>query len=152
MSMRHVQGRSVSEDVADVAAWLRGLDGCPPVSATATLACHDHGDEPATWFYVEADAGAGVARVRCLGCGRVQHLLDSESRWTYPSAWACSNCRQSIAEVVVGGHVPADDGRADWIAVGLRCVDCGAVAGVADAVVTDPMPVEAVFGEAVLRR
>jgi hypothetical protein len=136
MSLRHVHGRTVTEGVSDVTAWLRGLTGCPPITDTTVVGCSNHGDEPATWFYVEADAAAGVGRVRCLACGRVQHLLDSEQHWTFPPTWSCENCEQSIAEVAVGGH--AAHGSADhpdWIAVAVRCVECGTVEGLTDAVV-----------------
>lgn len=143
MTLRQIQGRTIAEDVTDVGGWLRALQGCPPVTTTHRVACGDHGDEPATWFYVEADAAEGVARTRCLGCGRTQGLLDSERRWTFPPVWQCADCHQSIAEVVVGGHEAA--GGVDWVAVAVRCVECGLVAGVADALVPAGMPVAEVF-------
>lgn len=144
MTLRHIHGRTVTEDVSDVQQWLHGLQGCPEVTETAVISCANHPDEPGCWFYVEADAANGVARVRCLRCGLVQHLLDSEQRWSFPPTWSCVNCAQSIAEVVVGGH--EIDGRAEWIAVAVRCVDCGGIAGVTDAVVADGSPISAVFG------
>lgn len=135
MTLRNVQGRPTAEDVQDVADWLTALEGCPPVTATSVVSCRRHDDE-AVWFYVEADATAGVARTRCLACSGVQELLDSGDRWTYPMAWSCSRCSQSIAEVVLGAHVT--DGRAYWVALAVRCVDCGTVAGLTDVVVPAP--------------
>jgi hypothetical protein len=92
-----------------------------------------HRDEPGTWWYAEADARAGVARLRCLACAVARSVLDSDERWTYPPAWACSSCRQSIAEAVFGLHV--EQGVVTWLALALRCVNCGDIGGVADFVV-----------------
>jgi len=144
MTLRQLHGRPVTEDVSDLSDWLRTLDDCPAITVTQPLSCADHGDEPATWFYVEADPAAGVARVRCLGCGRARHLLDSEKNWTYPPTWQCGNCRHSIAEVVTGGH--ESGGGVDWVAVAVRCVECGSVSGVTDAVVPAEAPIGQVFG------
>lgn len=76
--------------------------------------------------------GGRVARLRCLSGGHVHELLDSAERWTFPAAWACPACSQSIAEVVYG--VSERGGKADWLAVAVRCVECGDVAGVCDLV------------------
>jgi hypothetical protein len=110
------------------------LSGCPTVNHTVAAVCaNPHHDEPATWFYVEADWAAGVARIRCLSCGTVRSLLDSEERWTYPPTWACQECSQSIAEAAFGMHLA--DESVSWVALGLRCVNCGDLTGVADFVV-----------------
>ena len=137
MTLRTVAGRQTAETVNDLQTWLRGLDGCPPITHTAAARCRMpmHEDEPATWFYVEADAAAGVARTRCLACGDARPLLDSAQRWTFPAAWSCFNCRQSIAEVAYGVH--ADGDRATWIVMSVRCVECGHLAGVTDQVLQD---------------
>ncbi len=136
MTLRTAQGRPTAENSADASEWLRSLTGCPPINATQIVQCANHGEEAATWFYVEADAQNGVARARCLGCGQVQHLLDSQERWTFPSAWLCVRCNQTIAELVLGAHQA--DGVADWVAVAARCVDCGTVTGLTDVVVSAP--------------
>jgi hypothetical protein len=130
--MRTTGTRHTAEDAEDLATWVRELTGCPPVTQTALAMCTNaaHGDEPATWFYVEADAGAGVARLRCLSGGHAQDLLDSAEHWTFPHVWACVSCSQSIAEVVYGIH--DDAGTARWMVVSVRCVECGDVAGVTD--------------------
>lgn len=135
MTLRSLSGRPYAEEVADVLGWLRNLDGCPPIDDAVTAACRgvSHGDNPGTWFYVEADAAEGVARMRCLGCGGVQPVLDSQERWTYPAAWSCPNCRQAIAEVVFGLHEEAS--AVVWAAMAVRCVDCGSIDGIADFVV-----------------
>lgn len=135
MTLRSLSGRPYAEEVADVVGWLGNLDGCPSIDDAVSATCHAprHGDDAATWFYVEADAAEGVARLRCLGCGGVQPVLDSEQRWTYPSAWSCRNCRQAIAEVVFGLHEEAS--AVVWAAMAVRCVNCGSIDGVADFVV-----------------
>jgi len=135
VTLRSLSGRPFAEDVSDVVGWLRSLDGCPSIDDAMPAACRaaSHGDDPGTWFYVEADAAEGAARLRCLGCGGVHPILDSADRWTYPPAWSCSNCRQSIAEVVFGLHEEAS--AVVWAAMTVRCVDCGTVDGVADFVV-----------------
>lgn len=135
MTLRTAHGQRKAESVEDLKAWLRELDGCPPISRVVTAHCGRtvHGEEPGTWFYVESDPVAGVARLRCLGCADVTSVLDSADRWTYPPAWACGDCRQSIAEVAYGIH--DDDGSATWMAVAARCVECGSVSGLTDLIV-----------------
>jgi uncharacterized OB-fold protein len=135
VTLRTVAGRDTAESLEDLTAWVRGLQGCPPVTHTVAASCRlpMHEGEPATWFYIEADAAAGVARTRCLSCGDVHPLLDSAERWTFPPAWSCFNCRQSIAEVAYG--VSAEDDRAQWVVMAVRCVECGHLAGVTDQLV-----------------
>lgn len=135
MTLRSLHGRPYAEEVTDVVGWLNSLDGCPSIDDAILAVCRaaSHGDDPGTWFYVEADAAEGVARLRCLSCGLAHPVLDSAERWTYPSAWSCPNCRQSIAEVVFGLHEEAS--TVTWAALAVRCVDCGSPDGVADFVV-----------------
>lgn len=134
MVLRTMGTRHTAEDVEDVAGWLRELAGCPEVTQTSYAACShpSHGDEAATWFYVEADREAGVARLRCLSGGHTKDIVDSAERWTFPGVWSCVSCNQSIAEVVYGVHDEA--GTAKWLAVAARCVECGDVAGLTDIV------------------
>lgn len=131
MAIRTVDSHHTGDGVDDLHAWLRTLPGCPPVTATAQQVCPAH-DEPATWFVVTADARAGVASWRCLACGATTDLLDSRERWTYPRTWACGVCLQSIAEVALGLSVPPGAAAATWLAVAVRCVGCGLIAGVTD--------------------
>lgn len=137
MTLRTVGGQDTAETVEDLQNWVAGLTGGPSINKTVVATCTRpmHGDEPAKWFYVEADARAGVARLRCLACGDARPVLDSAERWTYPMAWACHTCGQSIAEVVYGVH--SDHGVAKWLVVAVRCVECGQVQGVTDLVVPD---------------
>ncbi len=139
--MRTVGNRHTAEDTEDLAIWVRGLTDCPPVTQTTFAMCShpSHGDEPATWFYVEADAAAGVARLRCLAGGHIIDLLDSAEHWTYPGVWSCHSCSQSIAEVVYGIHDEA--GTARWLVVAVRCVECGDVDGVTDLLIGE-MPLD----------
>ena len=141
MALRSVGPRLISEHVDDVVEWVTRLTGCPPFTDTKVAACgHEtHGDESATWFYVEADTEAGVGRLRCLAGGHVTDLLDSSDHWTYPGVWLCPACNQSIAEVVFGVH--AAGGKARWLVVAVRCVECGEVCGVTDMVAGD-LPLE----------
>ena len=135
MTLHKVAGKPVGENSDDLRLWLERLEGCPPITATALAHCDNevHGDEPPTWFYFEGDPAAGVARRRCLACGGVKHVLDSEERWTHPPMTACSTCGQSMFEVGAGFHL---DGRGvDWIAIGARCVGCGTIEGITDMVV-----------------
>jgi hypothetical protein len=131
-----------AETVEDLKSWMRDLSGCPSVDRVVTARCERpiHGGEHGTWFYVEADAREGLARLRCLGCADMRPVLDSAERWTYPAAWSCTDCSQSIAEVAFGVH--DDGGAATWLAVAARCVECGSVAGLADLVVP-AIPVDA---------
>lgn len=141
MVMRTLGSRITAEDTNDLQKWVRGLEGCPPVTQTTLAACthHSHGDEPTTWFYVEADAEAGVARLRCLSGGHAKDIHDSADRWTFPGVWSCLGCHQSIAEVVYGIHEDGD--TAKWLAVTVRCVECGDVAGLTDMII-DEVPLE----------
>ena len=135
MTLRAVSGRTRAESADDLQTWLQQLAGCPTVNHTVAAVCRNptH-DEPATWFYVEADRAEGVARMRCLSCGATRSLLDSEARWSFPPTWSCRECAQSIAEVAFGMHLENDD-SVTWAAVGVRCVNCGDLSGVADFVV-----------------
>jgi hypothetical protein len=144
MVMLSAGRRPKSETVTDLAHWVHQLSGCPEISRTKQAVCRavSHGASPATWFYVEADATEGVARLRCLAGGHVQDLMDSDERWTYPGVWACTGCGQSIAEAVYGVHAEAD--RATWLALAVRCVNCGDVAGVTD-LVLEPTDVDALL-------
>ena len=135
MTLRTVAGQIKTETSEDLAHWVMSLTGCPPITRTVLARCTRpaHGDDPATWFYVEADAHEGVARLRCLACGDARPLLDSAERWTYPPAWSCHHCSQSLAEVVFG--VAEENGLARWLVVTGRCVGCGHVSGMTDMVV-----------------
>lgn len=135
MTLRTIAGQQSAETHEDLAHWVMELTGCPPITRTVVAQCTRpaHGDDPAQWFYAEADASEGVARLRCLACADVRSILDSAERWTFPQTWSCGNCRQSIAEVVFG--VSEQDGVARWMLVAARCVSCGQVAGLTDMVV-----------------
>lgn len=135
MTLRTVAGQQTAETHEDLASWVSELTGCPPVTRTVVAKCTRpaHGDDPAMWFYVEADANEGIARLRCLACADMRPILDSAERWNYPQAWSCYNCRQSITEVVFG--ISERDGMAEWLVVAARCVGCGHVAGLTDMVV-----------------
>jgi hypothetical protein len=142
VTLHSVAGHRIGEDTEDLKGWLRDLEGCPTVTHTHVLVCaNDVHDEPATWFYVEADPAQGVVRRRCLACGLVAATLDSEERWSHPHMWSCNSCGQSIAEVAAGIHAPSEDpdsdaaGPVSWLAIGVRCVGCGTLAGVTDFVV-----------------
>lgn len=142
MTMRTAHGQHTAETIEDLKSWMRDLAGCPSIDRVVSARCERpvHGDEPGTWFYVEADAAEGLARLRCLGCADMRPVLDSAERWNYPSMWSCSECSQSIAEVVFGVH--ADGDVATWLAVAARCVECGTVSGLADIVVPS-VPIDA---------
>ena len=135
MVVQLVAGKRVGEDVEDLQAWLRGLEGCPSITSTAVAACANpvH-DEAATWFYVEGDARNALARRRCLACGVSVSTFDSEARWTHPPMWACTTCSQSIVEVAAGLHQEEGD-RITWVALAVRCVGCGNLSGLTDFVV-----------------
>jgi len=144
--MRTVGTRHTAEDIEDLDVWVRSLTGCPPVTQTAFAACtHDsHGDEPAMWFYVEADPRAGVARLRCLSGGHARDIANSGEYWTFPHVWSCLSCSQSIAEVVYGIH--DDAGTAKWLVIAVRCVECGDVAGLTD-IVLGEVPIDSLLAE-----
>ena len=134
MVMRTVGARHTAEDTEDLAIWVRGLTGGPSITQTVLAMCThvSHGPEAATWFYVEADSEAGVARLRCLSGGHTKDVADSALHWTYPGVWSCRGCQQSIAEVVFGIHDEA--GTAKWLVLAVRCVECGDVEGLTDIV------------------
>jgi hypothetical protein len=142
MTLRTVAGRRTGENAEDLRDWLTGLEGCPAISHTVLTSCPNpvHGDEPATWFYVEADAGASVARRRCLSCGTTTDTLDSAEHWNIPRMWSCPGCSQSIGEVAAGFHSD-DDARVSWVALAIRCVECGGIDGLTDFNV-EPAPVD----------
>jgi ribosomal protein S27AE len=126
-------GTVTGDDADDLLQWLGALTGCPPISATVLATCDRHGDEPATWSYVEADASSGVARRRCVACGATSALLDSAERWTFPPMFSCRSCAQSLVEV--GAGLSSVDDRTTWLALAARCVGCGRIEGLTDVVV-----------------
>lgn len=139
MALQKLADHRTGEDADDLRHWLELLDGCPSVDATALAACQNpsHGDERPTWFYVEADPTAGVARRRCLACGVAHHVLDSEQHWDINiHTSSCVTCGQAMFEIAAGIHVePADEGAervASWVVLGVRCVTCGRVDGLTD--------------------
>ncbi len=133
MSLQHIAGFRIGEDSDDLRNWLLGLEDCPQVNVTLLASCDNevHGDDPPTWFFVEGDAGGAIARRRCLACGRVKHLLDSEDHWTHPPMKSCGSCGQSMFEMGVGMHVERGT-EVGWVVVGLRCVGCGCLDGLTD--------------------
>ncbi len=132
MTVHKVAGKKVGEDSTDLREWLEGLEGCPPITTTHLATCDNpvHGEDAPTWFYVEGDPREGVARRRCLACGGVKHVLDSEERWNHPPMLSCSTCGQSMFELGAGFNV--DGGGVTWLALGVRCVGCGTLDGVTD--------------------
>jgi hypothetical protein len=139
--IRTVGTRVRAEGTEDLAAWLADLPDCPEVTSTAVASCThaSHRDEAPTWFYVEADAAAGVARIRCLPGGHAKDVIDSAEHWTFPGVWSCESCQQSIAEVVFGVH--DEEGTATWLVLAVRCVECGDIAGLTD-IVLRPVPLD----------
>jgi hypothetical protein len=136
MTLHTVAGQRIGEDTDDLQSWLHDLQGCPTVTHTHVLTCaNDVHEDVATWFYVEADPSQGVVRRRCLACGWVTPTLDSAERWSHPHMWACRSCGQSIAEAAAGLHAPGEGngpGPVSWVAIAVRCVGCGMLAGVTD--------------------
>jgi hypothetical protein len=132
VALRTVAGHRTGENANDLQSWLVHLSDCPPISHTLLAACANqiHADEPATWFYVEADARAAVARRRCLSCGDTRDAFDSADHWNAPHMWSCPTCGQSIAEVAAGLHI--EDAGVTWVALAARCVDCGTLDGLTD--------------------
>ena len=139
MALQRLHDHRTGEDADDLKAWLHTLEGCPSVEVTALATCGNeaHGDERPTWFYVEADGSVGVARRRCLGCGSVHHVLDSQANWP-PGVHtsSCPTCAQSMFEVAAGMHTASSPAGAapvvSWLALGVRCVTCGRVDGLTD--------------------
>lgn len=132
------------ESADDLRAWLSALTGGPAVSHTLVAACRadSHEADPPTWFYVEADAAAGVARRRCVGCGQVAVTLDSDQRWSHPPMHACTGCGQSLMEFAAGLHTepaadPGGEPLVTWLAIAARCVGCGRIDGLTDLVVAE---------------
>jgi ferredoxin-like protein FixX len=143
--LRTVAGRRTGESTEDLESWLVQLQDCPPVTRTVLTTCTNavHGGEPATWFYVEADAETAVARHRCMSCGDSQDVLDSAEHWNFPRMWACPSCSQSIAEIASGLHTD-EHGAVNWLALAARCVDCGTIDGLTDFNL-DAMPTDEVL-------
>jgi hypothetical protein len=144
VALRETSGTVSGETAEDLLDWLRDLTGCPPVTHTVLACCDRHGpDDDATWCYVEADASAGVARRRCVACGATAALLDSAERWTFPPMFSCRSCSQSLVEVGAAlSTSEADETR--WVALAARCVGCGRIEGLTDAVV-DGIPREEIL-------
>ena len=139
VALQRLHDHRTGEDSDDLKAWLHMLEGCPSVEVTALASCanESHGNDRPTWFYVEADGTAGVARRRCLACGLVHHVLDSKDNWpTGVHTASCPTCAQSMFEVAAGMHTASSPESAGpvvtWLALGVRCVTCGRVDGLTD--------------------
>ncbi len=138
MALQKIAGYRIGEDSDDLQKWLQSFGGCPEVNLTVLASCDNpaHDGDPPTWFFVEGDAANGVARRRCLACGQVRHLLDSEEHWTHPPMTSCGSCGQSMFELGIGLHVEGG-GVVTWLVAGLRCVGCGCLEGLTDITVPD---------------
>jgi hypothetical protein len=139
VTLQRLHDHKTGEDADDLLTWLQSLPECPSVDVTALATCRNtaHGDDRPTWFYVEADAAAGIARRRCLACGVVHHMLDSQQHWQPGVHTAsCPTCAQSMFEVGAGMHTEPgnspDQPVVTWVALGVRCVTCGRVDGITD--------------------
>lgn len=135
-------------DLEPLLDWVGALTGCPPVTHVVVAACRavQHGGQRHTWFFAEASATAGIARLRCVACGTANDLLDSAEHWTFPPMHCCSSCRQSMVEVAVGLHVTpaAPDGDApgspatvSWAVAAAQCIACGRIDGLTDMLLPD---------------
>jgi hypothetical protein len=131
------------DEASDLLQWLTELSGCPPITHPKVLLCERHVDEPQFTGYVQADPQEGVARRRCVACAQVTDLIDSGERWTFPDTHECPSCCQSLVELAVGVSAD-DDGHAHWLALASRCVGCGRISGLTDAVLHGE-PVEQVL-------
>lgn len=131
------------DEASDLLQWLTELSGCPPITHPKVLLCERHTDDPEFCGYVQADPREGVARRRCVACAQVTDLVDSGERWTFPDTHECPNCCQSLVELAVGVSADAD-GHAHWMALASRCVGCGRITGLTDAVLHGE-PVEQVL-------
>ena len=121
------------DEASDLLQWLSELPDCPPITHPMVLRCERHEDDPEFCGYVQADPREGVARRRCVACAQVTDLVDSGERWTFPETHECPGCCQSLVELAVG--VSADSGgHAHWLALAARCVGCGRISGLTDAV------------------
>jgi hypothetical protein len=121
------------DEARDLLQWLTELPDCPPITHPMVLRCDRHVDDPLFCGYVQADPVKGVARRRCVACAEMTDLVDSGARWTFPETHECPGCNQSLVELAVG--VSADEaGQARWLALAARCVGCGRISGLTDAV------------------
>jgi hypothetical protein len=57
--------------------------------------------------------------------------------------WSCRGCGNSIVEMAAGLSMP-DGEHVEWVVVGVRCVECGRLAGITDMVV-DAVPLNEVL-------
>jgi hypothetical protein len=132
-----------ADEAGDLLQWLSELTDCPTVTHPMVLQCERHVDDPQFCGYVQADPREGLARRRCVACAQVTDLAGDDGRWTFPETHECPACCQSLVELAVG--VSADEeGHARWLALAARCVGCGRISGLTDAVL-DGRPVEEVL-------
>jgi hypothetical protein len=141
-----METHAVGENPDDLRAWMLALEGGPTVTHVQVQQCREdsaHGDDRPFWFFAEADARHGVARLRCVACGQAHSLFDSDERWTYPPMHACGSCEQSMVEVAVGVHAEQNEAGehvVTWAAIGARCVMCGRLEGLTDVILPEPHP------------
>jgi hypothetical protein len=111
-------------EFVDLASYVRGVtERTYPASVVLESTCGCR----ATAFRVEVDSDAGSARRTCLECGRSAFIGDSEEFWSEAEAEPVRcNCGGEAFEVGVGYSLDEEQ-EVNWLTVGCRCLNCGAM-------------------------
>lgn len=84
-------------------------------------------------FTILVDQDEGAVLLKCTQCAEEKFLLDSEEYWPSctPKAGICRLCKGAEYNVRVG-FVRKENGNIEWIYVGNRCTECGALGSYVD--------------------
>lgn len=84
-------------------------------------------------FTILVDQEEGAVLLKCTHCAQEKYLLDSEEYWPscVPKAGICRLCKNAEYNVRVG-LVRNENGNIQWIYVGNRCTNCGALGSYVD--------------------
>ncbi len=84
-------------------------------------------------FTILVDQDEGAVLLKCTHCAEEKYLLDSEEYWPscQPKAGICKLCKSAEYNVRVGFYRKSN-GKIEWIFVGNRCTNCGALGSYVD--------------------
>ncbi len=117
-------------EAADLDEYIAAFEaGGHPVARAVHSRCAECGG---TAFGLWVDDTEGYADRRCIACGRVTRLLDSDDVGddAEPEECACP-CGREAFELAVG-YALRDDGDIRWVSVGARCTADGTLGVYAD--------------------
>ena len=116
------------DSAADIDEYLREYTEVPDLEVRPVTCSWGSED-----FTILVDQDEGAVLLKCTHCAEEKFLLDSAEYWPscQPKAGICRLCKNAEYNVRIG-VVRDEDGHMQWIFVGNRCTDCGALGSYVD--------------------